>query len=81
MDRVYLRIMIPRTDSDSDERKETVRDFKEQIGLMEQLLVAMGALHSRKILDKIAGQHTFSLEYVAHQDQIFFYVVAPGAYQ
>jgi len=41
MHRVYLRVMIPRKDSDADEKKETIRDFKEQVGLMEQLLVAM----------------------------------------
>lgn len=48
---------------------------------MEQLMVALNALYSRKIKDKILGQHTFSLEYIAHQDQIFFYVVAPADYQ
>ena len=81
LDRAYLQVLIPRRDSDSDEKKETIRDFKEQIGLMEQLLVAMGALHSSKIVEKILGQHTFSLEYIAHQDQIFFYVVIPRTYQ
>ena len=81
LDRAYLRILIPRKDSDADERKEQSRDFKEHIGVMEQLLVAMGALYSKNILQRILGQHTYSLEYIAHQDQLFFYIVVPTKYQ
>ena len=35
---VFLRVVVARKDSDSDERKETVKDFREQISIMEQLL-------------------------------------------
>ena len=37
----FLRILIPKKDSEMDEKKETVRDFKEQISLMEQLLSSL----------------------------------------
>ena len=35
---LFLRVTLPRKDSDSDEKRETSKDFKEQISLMEQLL-------------------------------------------
>ena len=33
----FLRITLPKKNSDLDEKKETTKDFKEMIGLMEQL--------------------------------------------
>lgn len=44
LDIVFLRVLLPRRDSDSDEKRETTRDFKEQISLMEQLLVAFRSM-------------------------------------
>ena len=40
LDMVFLRVIIARKDSDSDEKKETVKDFREQISIMEQLLAS-----------------------------------------
>lgn len=77
IDMVFLRILIPKKESEQDERKETVRDFKEQISLMEQLLASLKALHSRGIKSWIFGQDYLSLEYVAHKQEIYFYVVVP----
>ena len=42
----FLRVIIARKDSDADEKKETVKDFREQISIMEQLLASMKSLYS-----------------------------------
>jgi hypothetical protein len=42
----FLRVLIPKKDSEQDERKDTTRDFKEQVSLMEQLLASLKSLHS-----------------------------------
>ena len=40
----FLRVTMSRKDSDTDEKKEVIRDFKEQISLMEQLLSNLKSL-------------------------------------
>ena len=74
---VFLRVIIARKDSDSDDRKETVKDFREQISIMEQLLASLKSLHSSAFKSWFFGQEYMSLEYVAHQDELYFYVVVP----
>lgn len=74
---VFLRVIIARKDSDSDDRKETVKDFREQISIMEQLLASLKSLHSSAFQSWFFGQEYISLEYVAHQDELYFYVVVP----
>lgn len=46
IDMVFLHVLIPKKESEQDERKETSRDFKEQVSLMEQLLASFKSLHS-----------------------------------
>jgi len=46
---VFLRVIIARKDSDMDEKQNTVKDFREQISLMEQLLASMKAMYSSTI--------------------------------
>lgn len=74
---VFLRVVVSRKDSDTDEKKETVRDFREQISLMEQLLSNLKSLYRNNFFGWIFGQDYLSLEYVAHDNEIYFYVVAP----
>ena len=33
----FLKVTLPKKESDLDEKKETTKDFKEMVGLMEQL--------------------------------------------
>ncbi|MDD2486859.1 MAG: DUF87 domain-containing protein [Candidatus Gracilibacteria bacterium] len=73
----FLKILIPKKDSDLDEKKETLRDFKEQISIMEQLLSSLKTLYSGSFKSKIIGQDYISLEYMAAKKEIFFYVVVP----
>jgi len=77
----FLKITMPKKDSDLDEKKETTKDFKEMIGLMEQLLASLKSVYSSKILKKILGQDLISLEYIAHEGEILFYVVIPKDYK
>lgn len=74
---VFLRVIIARKDSDMDEKKETVKDFREQISIMEQLLASLKSLYSSSIHGWLFGQEYISLEYVAHNEEIYFYIVVP----
>ena len=77
----FLKITLPKKDSDLDEKKETTKDFKEMIGLMEQLFASLKSIHSRKLSKKILGQDLLSFEYIAHENEILFYVVVPKSYK
>ncbi len=74
---VFLRVLLPRKDSDADEKKETSRDFKEQVSLMEQLLSSLRSIGQGSIFARALGGRSFSLEIVANEQEIFFYVVVP----
>jgi len=78
---VFLRITLPKKNSDLDEKKETTKDFKEMVALMEQLLSSLKSIYSHKIIKKLLGQDLISFEYVAHNQEIYFYVVCPKNYQ
>jgi len=77
----FLRITLPKKDSGLDEKQETARDFKETISIMEQLLSWLKSIQSGKMRAKFFGEDHFSLEYVAHQWEILFYVVCPYEYK
>ena len=77
----FLKVTLPKKESDLDEKKETTKDFKEQIALMEQLLASLKSIYSNKILTKILGQDIISFEYIAYEWEIFFYVVIPKKYK
>ena len=77
----FLKITLPKKDSDLDEKKETTKDFKEMVWLMEQLYSSLKSIYSWKILKKILGQDLISFEYIAHEGEINFYVVVPKNYK
>lgn len=77
----FLKITLPRKDSDLDEKKETAKDFKEQIWLMEQLYASLKSIYSGKLLTKILGQDLISFEYIAHEWEILFYIVVSKNYK
>lgn len=78
---VFLRVTLPKKDSDLDSKKETTKDFKEMVSLMEQLLASLKSTYSSKILKKILGQDTMSLEYIAHENEILFYITCARNYK
>lgn len=77
LEMTFLRVIIARKDSDQDEKKETVKDFREQISIMEQLLASLKSLYSSTAIGWLFGQEYISLEYVAHEQEIYFYIVVP----
>lgn len=60
-----------------DDKKETIKDFREQISIMEQLFASLKSLHSSAFKHWFFGQEYLSLEYVAHGSEIYFYIVVP----
>ena len=44
---------------------------------MEQLLASMKSLYSSTAMGWLFGQEYLSLEYVAHHQEIYFYLVVP----
>lgn len=77
LEMTFLRIIIGRKDSEKDEKSDTVKDFREQISIMEQLLASMKSLYSSSAMGWLFGQEYLSLEYVAHHQEIYFYLVVP----
>lgn len=49
----FLRVTMPKKNSDLDEKQETTRDFKETIAIMEQLLASLNSIWSNKMKKKI----------------------------
>lgn len=76
-DMVFLRVKMARKDSESEEKKDITRDFREQISLMEQLLTNLKSLYRGGFMGWFFGQEYISLEYLAHENEIFFYLVVP----
>ncbi|MEK9132512.1 MAG: type IV secretion system DNA-binding domain-containing protein [Patescibacteria group bacterium] len=82
---VYMQITLPREDSPKDKEKEVEKDFRERIGIMEQLyrsLYEIRELSIRNIIRRFFFQHNIvSFEIVAKQKNVSFYVVVPQEYQ
>jgi len=77
----FLCITMPKKNSDLDEKQETLKDFKETIALMEQLLSSLNSIYSSKIKNFFLWQDYISLEYVASNMEIYFYLVCPINYK
>lgn len=77
----FLKVSMPKRESDLDEKKETQKDFKETIAIMEQLLASMKSIYSGKIKKRFLGQDILSFEYVVEGSEIYFYIVCPKKYQ
>ena len=77
----FLKITLPKKNSDLDEKQETTKDFKEMVSLMEQLYSSLKSIYSRKILKKILWQDLLSFEYVSHNWDILFFIVVPKNYK
>jgi hypothetical protein len=77
---VFLRVMLPKKEGKEEKEAEgeqfgTSKDFIKNSGIMTQLLEALHAVISPKLIDKITGQKFFSFEYAVLNGQIYFYVV------
>ncbi|MEK7524026.1 MAG: type IV secretion system DNA-binding domain-containing protein [Patescibacteria group bacterium] len=82
---VYMQITMPREDSQKDKEKQVEKDFREKIGIMEQLfrsLYEVRELSIRNIVRRFIFNHNIiSFEIVAQDKYVNFYVVVPQEYQ
>lgn len=82
---VYMQITLPREDSPKDKDKDVEKDFREKIGIMEQLyrsLYEIRELSISNIVRRFLFVHNFvSFEIVARRKNVSFIVVIPREYQ
>jgi len=78
-DLVYLKVLLPRSDSKIDAEKRTEKDFKEKVAIMEQLYRALWEVRSltfgQFVHYWIFRYTTISFEMYSHNGQISFYIV------
>ncbi len=82
---VYLRITLPREDSQKDQQKQNEKDFREKISVMSQFF---RNLHETSELNlwntlkvKLLKSNIFTFELVAQNKILDFYIVTPPYYQ
>lgn len=76
---VYLRVTLPRNDTQKDKDKDTEKDFKEKIGVMDQFYRNIHEIRELTLMNRIRNfifnLDVVSFELVAANKQIDFYVV------
>lgn len=81
---VYIKVILPREDSPKDKEKETEKDFKEKIGIMEQFYRAISELRELNLMNIIRSwifhADVVSFELVTENKMIDFYVVTVKHY-
>jgi hypothetical protein len=82
---IYMRVMLPKAESQRDNEKETEKDFREKIGLMAQFF---RNLHESRelnlmniVISRIFRRNTFSFELVAHNKQVEFFITTDPYYK
>ncbi len=75
--RVYIRIILPREESQKDKENATEKDFKEKIGIMDQFYRGVNEIHEldwvNHLMVKIFKRDTVSFEVHAEKKEITFY--------
>ena len=76
--RVFIQITMPREESTKDKENATEKDFRERVGIMEQLYRAMHEIRELSLGNRIMvwffKRDTISFEIHAHHKDITFYV-------
>jgi len=81
----YMRISLPRKDSQKDKEKETAKDFKEKISVMSQFFrnlhetMELNLINEIKV--KIFKHNIFTFELVCRKKIVDFYVTTPTYYK
>lgn len=82
---VYLKIRVPREDSQKDNEKKEEKDFKEKVSVMEQCfrnIHEISELSLRNIIKTtIFDSNIISFEIVAQKKLIDFYLATPKVYR
>jgi hypothetical protein len=83
---VFLRIKVPKKEGKQEKEDEgeqfgSAKDFTKQIGIMSHCLESLHAYSSRSIWEgyrrKLCGEDFLSLEIVAQNSQLYFYIITP----
>lgn len=76
-DRVFLHVTMPREESQKDKENATDKDFKEKIGIMEQLYRSLHEMRELNLMNRIMvmifQRNTVSLEIHAKKKEVTFY--------
>lgn len=82
---VYLRITLPREESQKDKEKQVEKDFREKIGIMEQFFRNLHELKELTLWNRIKvwffQLNIVSFEIVAQEKLVNFYVTTYKEYQ
>ena len=83
-DLVYLKITMPREESQKDKEKATEKDFKEKIAIMEQLYRALSEIRELNVLNRLIvwlfNSDKISFELHAKFKKVSFWVVTYKKY-
>jgi hypothetical protein len=81
LDMVFLKVLIPRKESDKDKQDSTSgmasEGFKEALGVMEQFYANMHGIGSGSLRSLLFGNEYISFEYAFLGEEVFLYVVVP----
>ncbi|PIS32201.1 hypothetical protein COT40_01280 [Candidatus Peregrinibacteria bacterium CG08_land_8_20_14_0_20_41_10] len=76
---IFLKITLPRGDTKIDKEKETKKDFKEKVAIMEQLYRALYEIKEldlwHSIVNFVWRYQKISFELVLKESELFFYIV------
>jgi len=82
---IYMRVTLPRTDTQKDKESATEKDFKEKISVMEQFYRNISEIREltigNRIRNFIFNLDTISFELVAMNKEVMFYVVTYKRFQ
>jgi hypothetical protein len=77
---VYLKVTMPREDSQKDKEKAQEKDFRERIAIMEQFYRALSELRELSITNRIRvwlfHANTVSLEILAKNKEVEFWIAS-----
>lgn len=82
---VYMKVVLPRSDSKADQEKRTEKDWKEKVAVMAQFYRALYEIREMDLWNliktKIWQADNISFELFLEKQELSFYVVANKRYQ
>jgi len=82
---IYMRITLPRSDTQKDKDKQVEKDFREKIGVMEQFFRNIHEIRELNLMNRIRtiifDTDMVSFEIVAINKRVNFYVVTAPRYE
>src|SRR3989339_965450 len=76
---IYMRVMLPRSDTEKDKEKEVEKDFREKVGVMSQFYRNLHEIRELNIWNTIRSWifnlDMVSFELVVQEKLVYFYIV------